>query len=173
MDIVQCFLYLHKHYWSPTFHLFGSALSCSAFQLNPATDRKDTLFYVLMSENSRERSQAKLCETNLKLPHQKRYKGSVDAALGDENTVGELGSVCEPQISLCRKSKHSDEGFKQETSSALCGEFISAAALLNTYTVMNTTISVCLDCIFRSDALRKQNHKTTFTSCYVTSCSWS
>lgn len=113
---------MNKHYWSPTFHLFSSALSCFAFQLNPATDRKDTLFYVWMSENSRERSQAKLCETNLNLPHQKRYKGSVHAALDDENTVGELGSVCDPQIVVCRKSKHSDEGFKQETSSALCGD---------------------------------------------------
>lgn len=40
------------------------------------------------------------------LPHQKRDEGSIDAALGDEDAVGEFGSLCDLQIFLCRE--HSD-----------------------------------------------------------------
>lgn len=51
-----------------------------------------------------------VCLTNLKFPHQKGHKGSVDAALDDENGVGEFVGVSDPQIFVCTtKVKHSDE----------------------------------------------------------------
>lgn len=43
--------------------------------------------------------------TNLKPPHQKGHKGSVDAALEDEDDVGESGRLCDHQILFCREFK--------------------------------------------------------------------
>lgn len=47
--------------------------------------------------------------TNLKLPHKNRHEGSIDAALGDDNTVGDFGDPSSYQILLCRKFKRDDE----------------------------------------------------------------
>lgn len=47
--------------------------------------------------------------TNLKFIHHKHYKGSIDEALDDKNTVGEFGSLCDLQIVFCRKFKHLNE----------------------------------------------------------------
>ncbi len=46
---------------------------------------------------------------NLKLPHQERHTGSIEAALDDENDVREFGCLRDPQIFFCQKFKHSDE----------------------------------------------------------------
>lgn len=47
--------------------------------------------------------------TDLKLPHQKCNKGSVDAALGDNNTVGEFGALRDRHKVLCRQIKDLDK----------------------------------------------------------------
>lgn len=65
--------------------------------------------------------------TNLKLPHQKCDEGSIDAAFGDENTVGEFGSLCDLQIFLCRDFQHSDELMEEEINAVLFLHFKYAA----------------------------------------------
>lgn len=56
-----------------------------------------------------------VCQTNLKLPHQKCNKGPIHAAFGDENTVGQFAILWELQKFLCRKFEDWDE-WKEEIS---------------------------------------------------------
>lgn len=85
--------------------------------------REVTVLLFLEGERAEDGPKVVLCRTNLKLINQTCHKGAVEAALGDENAVGELCRLTDLQIFLCRRIQTDSSNHKLFTQNILYVKF--------------------------------------------------
>lgn len=102
----------HKHkYLQDEGDLIGPQLSVLPSRaLKHTTGRMKHLCLCLCPFDGELKGKLQQFATNLKLPHHKQHKGSVEDTLDDARAVGEFGRLRDLQIIICRGFKFRVKG---------------------------------------------------------------